>query len=73
MREPDEDQKDFVLVLKARLKRGEYITASERQDAAKIADEFPQWMRLQGMPSGSGTGEWRKASAYYSVVRARER
>lgn len=73
MREPSEEDKDFMLVLKAQLQRGSYIRAQERERAAEIAEEFPEWARQQQLPTGKGTGEWRKAAQRHAAPRARER
>ncbi len=51
MREPSEDQKDFVLMLKARLKKGEYIKAGERREAAAIAERVP---RVDALAANAG-------------------
>lgn len=73
VREPNDDQKDVVLAIKARLQRGEYITASDRRDVAAITSEFPEWARLQRMPTEHGTWAWRKAKEFHSLARAKER
>ena len=73
MREPPEEDKDFMLMLKAELARGGYIKAQDRHRAAGIAREFPEWARHQQMPSGGGAGEWRRAGEVHSAPRAMER
>lgn len=73
MREPSEEDKDFMLMLKAEIQRGGYIRAHERERAAEIAEEFPEWTMQQKLPTGKGTGEWRKAAQRHAAPRARER
>lgn len=73
LREPPEDDKDFVLRTKAELQRGGYIRAAERQRVAAIAERYPDWVRRQGLPTEKGTGAWRDAAHRLSAPRARER
>lgn len=73
VREPDGDDKDFVLMIKAMLKSGGYIKADERRRVAEIATRFPEWARMQQVPSESGAGAWSKARAMHSMPRANER
>lgn len=73
LREPPEDDKDYVLMVKAALERGSYITAAERQRVATIAAQYPDWVRRQGLPTEKGTWAWRDAAHRLSAPRARER
>lgn len=72
MREPPEDDKDFALMIKAEVQRGGYIKAAERERIADIAATFPEWIEHQKLPTGRGTGEWRKAAQRHTARRARE-
>ncbi|RTB44095.1 hypothetical protein [Pseudomonas aeruginosa] len=71
--EPPADDKDHALQVKAMLKEGHYIKAAERSRIKEIADKYPAWIRMQQLPTGAGTGEWREAQRFHSTVRARER
>lgn len=73
MREPSEDDKDFVLRLKTRVHSGGYASAADRQRIADLAENFESWIRAQGLPTSRGTGEWRKLAEYSRVKPARER
>lgn len=73
LKQPDEDQKDFVLYVKARLQKGAYITADERRRVAEIAKEHRSWVARQGLPTEHNTGPWNKVAANMRVKRAVER
>lgn len=62
LKEPPERDKEFVLSLKARLIRGQYIKAGEREAVAEIAEHYPQWVLRQGLPTEKGTRAWRDAA-----------
>lgn len=62
VQEPPEQDKEFVLSLKTRLMRGQYIKAGEREAVAEIASEYPQWILRQGLPTEKGTKAWRDAA-----------
>jgi hypothetical protein len=70
---PPDDDRDFVLMIKAQVKRGTYIKAGERQRVAAIGVQYPVWVRSQGLPLDAGTGSWKAASQYHSAPRAPER
>lgn len=73
VREPDEDQKDFVLMIKAKLRRGDYIKSGDRYDVVAITSQFPEWARLQQMPTETGNGAWSRLSERMMAPRAKER
>lgn len=73
VREPATEQKDFALMIKAKLMRGDYIKAGERQDVAAITAEFPEWSRMQRLPLTSNAGDWGRASESATTPRAKER
>lgn len=74
LREPSEDDKDFILRLKTTALRGGYVSAAERQRVADLAAAgFAEWIKLQGLPLEKGTGPWRKLAEYARVPAARER
>lgn len=73
VREPTAGQKEVCLQVAQALRSGGYITADERRQVAAVANEFPQWVRLQGLPLDSGTGSWRKAAEKYRIGSAKER
>jgi hypothetical protein len=58
---------NFVLYVKSRMKRGEYITASERQRIAEIAAQHEDWVRRQGLPIVSNTAPWRNATKFLAT------
>ncbi|WP_152640352.1 hypothetical protein [Xanthomonas sp. MUS 060] len=60
LREPPEDDKDFILRIKTTVTRGGYVTASERSRVADLAQNYAAWINRQGLPTDSGTGSWRK-------------
>ncbi len=66
VREPSESDKTYVLMLKSVLQRGGYVKAAERQRVATIAQQFPEWVRLQQLPTESGTAVWREAARFHS-------
>lgn len=72
LREPPEDDKDFALMIKAEVQRGGYIKAAERERIAEIAKSYHEWVEHQRLPTGRGTGEWRKAAQQHTARRARE-
>lgn len=72
MREPDEDQKDFVLMIKAKLRRGDYIKSGDRYDVVAITSQFPEWARLQQMPTETGAGAWSRIGERMMAPRAKE-
>lgn len=61
MREPPEHQKELCLRIKTMLSQGIYISASERQQVAEIAETYGEWVRRQGLPEEKGTRAWRIA------------
>lgn len=71
--EPPEDDKDFVLRLKSKVLGGGYVSASERDSIAELAEEFGPWIRRQGLPTERGTGPWRKLAERSRIKPARER
>lgn len=73
LREPPDHEKDFCLMVKTRLRRGEYIKADERRQVAEMAAQYPEWVKRQGLPTESGTGAWRRAKEFHSIPRADER
>lgn len=73
MREPPADEKEYCLMIKMLLRRGEYIRAEERRRVAEIARQYPEWVKRQGLPTESGTGAWRQAKEFHSTPRANER
>ncbi len=73
MREPPEEDKNFVLHIKGRVTLGMYITADERGRVAEIAAEYGPWVVRQGLPTERGTGPWRKLLERSRVTPARER
>lgn len=70
--EPSEADKDFCLYIKGVLMDGGYIKADERRRVAGIAEEYPQWVRMQGLPTRSNTAPWRGAQQYHGQRRPRE-
>lgn len=73
MREPSEDDKDFVLAMKELLRKGQYAKAGERERVAEIAEQYPEWMAQQRMPKSRSAGEWRRVGDFYALGRAKER
>lgn len=73
LREPPEDDKDFLMAIKGCLLQGQYATAAERHRVAEIAGEYPEWVKQQRMPTVSNAGEWRRAAASMTMRRAKER
>lgn len=71
--EPPIDEKDFVLYVKGLMRSGSYIKSEERRRVTEIAAQYPTWVRMQGVPTTSGAGEWKKATAFSSARRAQER
>ena len=72
LREPPDDDVDFALMLKARLQRGEYVKAHERERLAKIAEWFGPWVERQGLPTTHNAGDWRRAAERVSAPRAKK-
>ena len=70
---PDEDDQEFILRLKTKALRGEYISASERNRVADISENYSAWVRRQGLPTERGTGAWRKLAAYARTPAAKPR
>lgn len=73
LREPPAEEKDFVLMVKAATKQGQYATADERRRVAEIAEKFPEWVARQGLPTTHNNGDWRKSQQRLSAPRAKER
>lgn len=59
--EPSAEEKEYALRIKTILQEGQYVNASERAQVAQIAEKYPEWVRLQGLPTEKGTGAWRQA------------
>lgn len=70
MREPPEHQKEFCLRIKTMLSTGAYITASDRQEVAAIAETYSEWVNRQGLPTEKGTKVWREAKQYATIYKA---
>lgn len=62
VQEPPAKDKEFVLSIKTRLKCGQYIKAGERAAVSEIAEQYPQWVARQQLPTGKGTKVWRDAA-----------
>ncbi|SHL52020.1 hypothetical protein [Halomonas caseinilytica] len=62
MREPPAEDKAFVLRVKTMVSKGVYIKAAERRRVAAIAEDYPEWVKQQGLPTERGTSAWRDAS-----------
>lgn len=73
LREPPEGEKEFALRVKARALAGQYVTAEERREVARIAEEYGAWVERQGLPTSAGTGPWRKLAERSRIKPARER
>lgn len=73
IREPDAEQKEFVMMIKGKMQRGDYIRASERHDVAAITSIYPEWSRKQRMPTSPGASAWRSAAEHMTAPRAKER
>lgn len=73
LREPSDEDKEFVLLLKSTVLAGGYATAEERTRVADLAVEFGHWIRRQGLPTEKGTAPWRKLAERSRVKPARER
>ncbi|WP_447556408.1 hypothetical protein [Vreelandella sp. EE22] len=73
LREPPAETKAFCLRLKTMLERGRYISASERAQVAKLAEEYGEWIARQGLPKEKGTKAWREAKENATIFKpARE-
>lgn len=70
---PPEKDADFVLMIAGLIKKGGYAKAEERERVAEIAQEFGPWVERQGLPTGSGAGEWRRKTQFMSSKRAIEK
>lgn len=70
--EPPSADKDFALFIKGQLQAGKYISAAERRRVSSIAASYPQWIRMQGLPTEHNAGTWSRARQYASARRARE-
>lgn len=60
--EPPQDMKDFVLRIKAMVSKGALITPGERKRVVKIAEDYPDWVTRQGLPTVNDTRAWHQAS-----------
>ncbi|AYN21574.1 hypothetical protein [Alcaligenes aquatilis] len=69
---PPKADREYVLYIKALLRRGEYIRADDRVRVAEIAQDFPAWVQRQGLPTKSNTGPWNDARKRYSTPKERE-
>lgn len=70
---PPENDVDFVMYAKRAMQKGEYLKAHERERVAAIAQAFPEWAKLQEVPTTASAGEWRRAATYATAGRAKER
>lgn len=70
--EPPPEDKDFALYIKGQLQSGQYISASDRRQIARIAEQYTQWVCMQGLPTVHNAGAWDRARQYASAPRARE-
>lgn len=70
--EPAQRDKDFVLHVKAKAASGELIRAAERRGVASIAENFPEWVIRQGLPTEGGTSAWRDIQHQMKIGQARE-
>lgn len=70
---PDEADQDFCLMLAARIRGGGYVKAHERERVAAIAQDYPAWVRRQGLPTVHNAGEWQRSIAMASAPRAKAR
>lgn len=73
LREPAEEDKDFVLRLKTTVMSGGYVSASDRQRIADLAVEFGPWIKRQGLPTERGTWAWRKLAENARISPAKDR
>lgn len=73
LRVPAEDDADFVLMIAARVKSGDYVKAGERERMAEIAQEFGEWVRRQGLPTTHNAGDWQRKIRAQSAPRAKEK
>lgn len=71
--EPDAASKDFVLYIAEQARAGKYIKAGERARVADIAETYPVWVKMQGLPTTRNAGDWGRTRSYLSAGRARER
>lgn len=70
---PDTEDADFCLMIAARIRSGGYVKAGERERVAEIAQNFPLWVKRQGMPTTHNAGDWRRSTERASLPRAKER
>lgn len=73
LREPTDDDKDFILRIKSVVAAGGYVLARERDRVAEIASDFGPWVARQGLPTERGTGAWRKLAQRSRIPAAQER
>lgn len=69
MREPPSESKAFVLRVKTMVSKGVYIKAAERNRVAAIAEDYPEWVKQQGLPAERGTSAWREASEAHHLYK----
>lgn len=67
MREPPAEAKAFVLRIKTMVSKGVYIKAAERSRVAAIAEDYPEWVKQQGLPTERGTSAWREAGEVHHL------
>lgn len=67
---PPESDQEFVAEIRAIIREAGYVKAEERRRVARLATEYPAWMKRQGIPLSAGTGEWRKLA---ENIRRRQR
>lgn len=70
---PDADDADFCLMIAARIIGGGYVKAHERERVAAIAQDYPLWVRRQGLPTVHNAGAWQRSTVSASAPRARAR
>jgi hypothetical protein len=70
---PPADDIDFCMYVKGMMEEGQYIKAGERQRVAEIAEKYPEWVRLNHLPTTSNAGDWRRKGEYLSAPRAERR
>lgn len=70
---PDTEDADFCLMIAARIRSGGYVKAGERERVAAIAQDFPVWVRRQGLPTTHNAGDWKRRIEFASAALAKER
>ena len=70
--EPPENEKRFVLHIKAKAAGGELIVASERRGVAAIAEKYPDWVKRQELPTEGGASAWRNLKNKFRTGVAKE-